>query len=148
MPLRNESDLVALVFQFGERFILYYVTHLLLSIFNMYTPEELAAEDGRRDKTGTELLNKKRLIEIMDRAYDDLKKTNNIVLNLRGLTPSYDAYKHLLAQPDIKALVREAEKGRIKNYDRAIQLDHIFERRPTHESSFTDEWPSSTVTAF
>ncbi|CAF2943294.1 unnamed protein product [Rotaria sp. Silwood2] len=72
-------------FQFGERFILYYTTHLLLSIFNMYSPEELAAEDGRKDKTD---------------------------------------------RPDIQALVNEAEKERIKNYDQAIQLDQIFERRP------------------
>ncbi|CAF4232583.1 unnamed protein product [Rotaria sp. Silwood2] len=72
-------------FQFGERFILYYTTHLLLSIFNMYSPEELAAEDDRKDKTD---------------------------------------------RPDIQALVNEAEKERIKNYDQAIQLDQIFERRP------------------
>jgi len=61
-------------FQFGERFILYYTTQLLLSIFNMYSPEELAAEDGRQDKTGIELLNKKRLIGAMDGAYKQLKK--------------------------------------------------------------------------
>ena len=96
----------------------------------MYSPDELAADDGRRDKTGDELLNKKRLIESMDQAYTELKKTNNIALNLRGLTPSYKAYKQLLARPDIQALVKEAEKGRIKNYDQAIQLDQIFERRP------------------
>jgi hypothetical protein len=96
----------------------------------MYSPEELAAEDGRRDKTGIELLNKKRLITAMDSAYEQLKKTNNIALNLRGLTPSYTAYKELLERPDIQALVNEAEKGRIKDYDSAIQLDQIFERRP------------------
>ncbi len=97
----------------------------------MYSPEELAAEDGRQDKTGIELLNKKRLISAMDQAYGQLKKTNNIALNLRGLTPSYKAYKALLARPDIQALVDEAEKGRIKNYDKAIQLDQVFERRPS-----------------
>jgi hypothetical protein len=96
----------------------------------MYSPEELAAEDGRRDKTGIELLNKKRLITAMDSAYEQLKKTNKIALNLRGLTPSYTAYKELLERPDIQALVNEAEKGRIKDYDSAIQLDQIFERRP------------------
>ncbi|CAF0958681.1 unnamed protein product [Rotaria sordida] len=118
-------------FQFGERFTIYYTTHLLLSLFNMYSPEELAAEDGRQDKTAIELLNKKRLIETMDRAYSELKETNNIVLNLAGLTPSYHAYKDLLAQPDVQALIDEAEKGPIKNYDQAIELDHIFERRPS-----------------
>jgi len=118
-------------FQFGERFILYYTTSLLLSIFNMYSPEELASEDGRQDKTAIELLNKKRLISTMDKAYSDLKKTNNIALNLRGLTPSYKAYKDLLARPDVQALIEEAEKGRIKNFDQAIQLDQVFERRPT-----------------
>jgi len=97
----------------------------------MYSPEELAAEDGRQDKTGIELLNKKRLITAMDQSYSELKKTNNIALNLRGLTPSYKAYKDLLARPDVHALVNEAEKGRIKNYDQAIQLDQIFERRPS-----------------
>ncbi|CAF3491470.1 unnamed protein product [Rotaria sp. Silwood1] len=117
-------------FQFGERFVLYHVTNLLLSIFNMYSPEELAAEDGRHDKTGVELLNKKRLIGTMDRAYAELKKINKITLNLRGLTPSYSAYKELLTRPEIKALVNEAEKGRITSFDQAIQLDHIFERRP------------------
>ncbi|CAF0883911.1 unnamed protein product [Rotaria sordida] len=117
-------------FQFGERFILYYVTHLLLSIFNMYSPTELAAEDGRKDKTAIELLNKKRLIATMDRSYSELEKMNKITLNLRGLTPSYKAYKELLARPDIQALVNEAEKGRIMNYNQAIQLDQIFERRP------------------
>ncbi|CAF4119211.1 unnamed protein product, partial [Rotaria sp. Silwood2] len=117
-------------FQFGERFVFYYVTHLLLSIFNMYSPEELAAEDGREDKTGMELLNKKRLIEMMDKSYGDLKKSNKITLNLRGLTPSYKAYKELLSRPDIQALIKEAEKGRIKSYNQAIQLDQIFERRP------------------
>ncbi|CAF3724726.1 unnamed protein product [Rotaria sp. Silwood1] len=86
-------------FQFGERFITYYTTHILLSLFNMYSPEELAAEDGRQDKTAVELLNKKRLIETMDQAYSELKETNNIVLNLSGLTPSYHAYKDLLVQP-------------------------------------------------
>ena len=35
-----------LAFQFGDRFLLYYTTHLLLSIFNLYSPDELAAEDG------------------------------------------------------------------------------------------------------
>jgi hypothetical protein len=102
----------------------------LLSIFNIHSPEELAAEDGRHDKTGTELLNKKRLIEAMDRAYNELKDTNGIVLNLAGLTPSYHAYKNLLAQPDVQALINEAEKGPIKNYDQAVELDQIFERRP------------------
>ncbi|CAF5110613.1 unnamed protein product, partial [Rotaria sp. Silwood1] len=34
----------------------------------MYSPEELAAEDGRQDKTAVELLNKTRLIETMDQA--------------------------------------------------------------------------------
>jgi hypothetical protein len=97
----------------------------------MYSPEELANEDGRQDKTGIELLNKKRLISAMDQSYSDLKNTNNIALNLRGLTPSYKAYKELLARPDIQALVDEAEKGRINNYDQAIQLDQVFERRPT-----------------
>ena len=97
----------------------------------MYSPEELAADDGRQDKTGMELLRKKELITTMDKAYEGLKKTNNIALNLRGLTPSYKAYKDLLARPDIQALVNEAEKGRIKNYDQAIQLDQIFERRPS-----------------
>jgi hypothetical protein len=97
----------------------------------MYSPEELADEDGRQDKTGVELLNKKRLITAMDHAYSQLKKTNNIALNLRGLTPSYKAYKELLARPDVQALIDEAEKGRIKNYDQAIQLDQVFERRPT-----------------
>lgn len=96
----------------------------------MYSPEELAAEDGRQDKTGQELLNKKRLIEAMDHAYAQLKKSNQISLNLRGLTPSYKAYKELLARPEVQALVEEAEKGRVKNYDQAIQLDQIFERRP------------------
>ncbi|CAF4688664.1 unnamed protein product [Rotaria sp. Silwood1] len=118
-------------FQFCERFILYYATHLLLSIFNMYSPEELAAEDGREDKTGVELLNKKRLIATMDKAYAELKKVNKITLNLRGLTPSYDAYKKLLAEPEIEALIKEAEQGRVKNYDQAIKLDQIFERRPS-----------------
>lgn len=97
----------------------------------MYSPEELAQEDGREDKTGTELLNKKRLIEAMDQAYGQVKKTNNIALNLRGLTPSYKAYKEILARPEVKALVEEAEKGRIKNYDQAIKLDQVFERRPS-----------------
>jgi len=97
----------------------------------MYSPEELANEDGRQDKTGIELLNKKRLISAMDQSYSDLKNTNNIALNLRGLTPSYKAYKELLARPDIQTLVDEAEKGRINNYDQAIQLDQVFERRPT-----------------
>ena len=97
----------------------------------MYSPDELAQEDGRTDKTGMELLNKKRLIETMDRAYGQLKKTNNIALNLRGLTPSYKAYKELLSRPDVQALVEEAEKGRIKNYEQAIQLDQVFERRPS-----------------
>ncbi|CAF1013612.1 unnamed protein product [Rotaria magnacalcarata] len=119
-------------FQFGERFILYYATHLLLSIFNIYSPEELASEDGRQDKTAIELLNKKRLIETMDHAYSDLKKINNIALNLRGLTPSYNSYKELLARPDVQALINEAEKGLISNFDQAIQLDQIFERRPTN----------------
>jgi hypothetical protein len=111
--------------------MVYYTTQLLLSIFNMYTPDELAAEDGRKDKTALELLDKKRLIEAMEQAYSQVKKTNNIALNLRGLTPSYKAYKALLARPDIQALVDEAEKGRIKNYDKAIQLDQVFERRPS-----------------
>lgn len=97
----------------------------------MYTPEELAAEDGREDKTGMELLNKKRLLATMDKAYEGLKKTNNIALNLRGLTPSYKAYKELLSRPDVQALIDEAEKGRIKNYNQAIQLDQVFERRPS-----------------
>ncbi|UJR38499.1 hypothetical protein I4U23_031166 [Adineta vaga] len=118
-------------FQFGERFLVYYATQLLLSLFNMYSPDELAADDGRRDKTAVELLNKKRLIEAMEKAYGEVKKTNKIALNLRGLTPSYKAYKELLARPDIKALVQEAEKGRIKDYDQALQLDQIFERRPS-----------------
>lgn len=118
-------------FQFGERFILYYTTHLLFQIFNMYSPEELADEDGRVDKTGMELLNKKRLISAMDQAYAQMKKTNKIALNLRGLTPSYKAYKEILARPDMQALISEAEKGRIKDYDQAIQLDHVFERRPS-----------------
>ncbi|CAF1109620.1 unnamed protein product [Rotaria sordida] len=118
-------------FQFGERFILYYATNLLLSIFNMYSPEELAAEDGRKDKTGVELLKKKRLIETMDEAYAELKKINKITLNLRGLTPSYNACKELLAKPEIQTLINEAEQGRIKNYDQAIKLDQIFERRPS-----------------
>ena len=104
---------------------------MLLSIFNLYSPEELASEDGRQDKTGEELLKKKQLIEAMDQAYAQLKKTNNIALNLRGLTPSYKAYKELLARPEVKALVEEAEKGRIKNYDQAIKLDQMFERRPS-----------------
>jgi hypothetical protein len=102
----------------------------LLDIFNIHSPEELAAEDNRQDKTGIELLNKKRLIETMDRAYNEVKATNGIVLNLAGLTPSYHAYKELLAQPDVKELIREAEKGPIKNYDQAVELDQIFERRP------------------
>lgn len=118
-------------FQFGERFILYYTTHLLFQVFNMYSPEELADEDGRVDKTGTELLNKKRLIEAMDQAYSQMKKTNNIALNLRGLTPSYKAYKEILARPDMQALISEAEKGRIQDFDQAIQLDQVFERRPS-----------------
>ncbi|CAF2563737.1 unnamed protein product [Rotaria sp. Silwood2] len=118
-------------FEFGERFILYYVTHFLLSILNMYSPKELAAEDGREDKTAIELLNKKRLIETMDQAYAQVKNTNNIVLNLLGLTPSYKAYTDLLARPDIQALIKEAEKGQIKNFDQSIQLDQIFERRPS-----------------
>ena len=117
-------------FEFGERLILYYTTSLLLSIFNMYSPEELAAEDGRQDKTGAELLNKKRLITAMEQAYSELKKTNHLSLNLRGLTPSYKAYKELLNRPDVQALISEAEKGRIKNYDQAFQLDQVFERRP------------------
>ena len=118
-------------FQFGERFILYYTTHLLFSILNIYSPEELAAEDGREDKTGMELLNKKRLITMMDQAFSELKNSNNIVLNLRGLTPSYEAQKELLARPDIQMLINEAEKGPIKEFDQAIQLDQIFERRPS-----------------
>jgi hypothetical protein len=48
-----------------------------------------------------------------------------------SLTPSYKAYKELLARPDVQTLIDEAEKGRIKNYDQAIQLDQVFERRPT-----------------
>ncbi|CAF3796697.1 unnamed protein product, partial [Rotaria sp. Silwood1] len=36
----------------------------------------------------------------------------------------------LLAEPEIEALINEAEQGRIKNYDQAIKLDQIFERRP------------------
>ncbi|CAF1108549.1 unnamed protein product [Rotaria sordida] len=56
----------------------------------MYSPEELAAEDGRKDKTGVELLHKKRLIETMNKAYAELKKINKITLNLCGLTPSYN----------------------------------------------------------
>lgn len=96
----------------------------------MYTPEELAEEDGRQDKTGIELLNKKRLIETMEKAYTDLKKTNNIVLNLRGLTPSYQAYKELLGKPAIQELINQAEKGQINTFDAAVQLDQIFERRP------------------
>jgi hypothetical protein len=40
----------------------------------MYLSEELAAEDGRKDKTGVELLNKKRLIIAMDQDYTQLKK--------------------------------------------------------------------------
>lgn len=103
---------------------------MLLSLFNLYSPEELAEEDGREDKTGQELLNKKRLIEVMEQSYGELQKNNKIALNLRGLTPSYKAYKELLARPDIQALVAEAEKGRIQDYDRAIQLDQIFEHRP------------------
>lgn len=117
-------------FEFGERFVAYYTTHLLLSILNMYSPDELAAEDGRQDKTAEELLTKKRLIETMDKSYAELKKTNKIALNLRGLTPSYKAYKDLLARPDIQQLMAEAESGRIKDYNKAIQLDQIFERRP------------------
>ena len=89
--------LIFIGFQFGERFILYYTTHLLLSIFNIHSPEELAAEDDRNDKTGFELLNEKRLIETMDRAYNKLKEANGIVLYLTELTPSYHAYKDLLA---------------------------------------------------
>ncbi|CAF2803688.1 unnamed protein product [Rotaria sp. Silwood2] len=118
-------------FQFGERFILYYTTHLLFSLFNIYSPEELAVEDGRQDKTGVELLNKKRLIETMDRAYNELKETNNILLNLAGLTPSYHVYKDLLAQPDVQTLITKAEKGTIKNYEHVEELDRIFERRPS-----------------
>ncbi|CAF0736198.1 unnamed protein product [Adineta steineri] len=118
-------------FQLGERCVVYFATQLLLSFLNMYSPDELAAEDGRMDKTGMELLKKKKLIESMEHAYKEVKKTNNIALNLRGLTPSYKAYKELLARPDVKALVHEAEKGRIKDYDQALQLDQIFERRPS-----------------
>ncbi|CAF0902240.1 unnamed protein product [Adineta steineri] len=118
-------------FQLGERCIVYFATQLLLSFLNMYSPDELAADDGRMDKTGMELLKKKKLIESMEHAYKEVKKTNNIALNLRGLTPSYKAYKELLARPDVKALVHEAEKGRIKDYDQALQLDQIFERRPS-----------------
>ena len=99
-----------------------------LSIFNLYSLEELASKDGRQDKTAEELLNKIQLIEAMDQAYGQLKKTNNVALNSRGLTPSYKARKELLARPEVKALVEEAEKGRIKNYDQAIKLDQIFER--------------------
>lgn len=121
---------ICLAFEFGERFVLYYTTHLLLSILNMYSPDELAAEDGRQDKTATELLTKKRLIETMDKSYEQLKKTNRIALNLRGLTPSYQMYKTLLARPDIQQLMQEAETGRIRDYNKAIELDQIFERRP------------------
>ena len=96
----------------------------------MYTPDELADEDGREDKTGQELLNKKRLIEAMDQAYAQLKKNNKISLNLRGLTPSYEAYKNLLERPDIQELMEEAEKGHIQDYDQAFQLDQIYEERP------------------
>ncbi|CAF1547021.1 unnamed protein product [Adineta ricciae] len=85
----------------------------------MYTSDELAADDGRRDNTAVEL------------SYGQVKKTNKIALNLRGLTPSYKAYKEVLARPDIQALVHEAEKGRIKDYDQALQLDQICERRPS-----------------
>ena len=53
-----KMDLMNLGFQFGERFILYYTTQFLLSIFNMYSLEELVNEDGQEDKTGMELLNK------------------------------------------------------------------------------------------
>ena len=96
----------------------------------MYTPDELAAEDGREDKTGQELLNKKRLIEGMEQAYAKLERNNKISLNLRGLTPSYEAYKNLLARPDIQDLMEEAEKGRVQDYDQAFQLDQIYEERP------------------
>ncbi|CAF3977432.1 unnamed protein product [Rotaria sordida] len=55
-----------------------------------------------------------------------------------GLTPSYHAYKGLLAQPDVQALINEAKKGPIKNYDQAIELDHIFERRPSLVGHFIE----------
>ncbi len=66
----------------------------------------------------------------MEQSYGELQKNNKIALNLRGLTPSYKAYKELLSRPDIQALVAEAEKGRVQDYDRAIQLDQIYEQRP------------------
>lgn len=67
----------------------------------------------------------------MDHAYGELKEINNISLNLRGLTPSYKAYKELLAQPNVQELIKEAEKGRVDTFDKSMQLDQIFERRPT-----------------
>ena len=54
------------------------------------------------------------------------KKTNRIAFNRCDLTSSY---KELLDRADIQALVNEAGKGRIQNYDQAIQLDQIFEWR-------------------
>ena len=108
------------------------MTHILFSIFNLYTPEELAEEDGLGDRSGQELLNKKRLIELMDHSYEQLKKTNKLALHLQGLAPTEEALREMLNRPEIQDLMAEAEQGQIQGYEQTLRFNELYEQRPRH----------------